>query len=72
MNAEVVLRVLRDEDLYALGRDGRSNRPLARGVPGRGHAAVNSRPADARDSELTMEVELLRERTRWAEAEHPS
>ena len=82
---EVVLRVLRGEDLDALSRELR----VAAGAIARwrdeflagGQAAVKSRPADERDEELarlrakvgelTMENELLRERARRAEAEHP-
>ncbi len=82
---EVVLRVLRGEDLDALSRELR----VAAGAITRwrdeflagGQAAVKSRPADERDEELarlrakvgelTMENELLRERARRAEAEHP-
>ena len=83
--AEVVLRVLRGEDLDALSRElGVTAGAIARWrdefLAG-GQAAVKSRPADARDDELarlrakvgelTMENELLRERARRAEAEHP-
>ena len=82
---EVVLRVLRGEDLDALSRElGVTAGAIARWrdefLAG-GQAAVKSRPADARDDELgrlrakvgelTMENELLRERARRAEAEHP-
>ena len=82
---EVVLRVLRGEDLDALSRElGVTAGAIARWrdefLAG-GQAAVKSRPADARDDELgrlrakvgelTMENELLRERAWRAEAEHP-
>ncbi len=82
---EVVLRVLRGEDLDGLSRElGVTAGAIARWrgefLAG-GQAAVKSRPADARDDELgrlrakvgelTMENELLRERARRAEAEHP-
>ena len=82
---EVVLRVLRGEDLDALSRElgvtagtiaGWRDRFLAGG-----QAAVKSRPADERDEEiarlrakvgeLTMENELLRDRARRAEAGTP-
>ncbi len=83
--AEAVLRVLRGEGLDALSRElGVTAGAIARWrdefLAG-GQAAVKSRPADARDDELgrlrakvgelTMENELLRERARRAEAEHP-
>src|SRR5215210_8675687 len=83
--AEVVLRVLRGEDLDALSRElGVTAGTLAQWrdqfLAG-GQAAVKSRPADERDDELgrlrakigelTMEVELLRERARRAEADGP-
>src|ERR671939_813896 len=82
---EVVLRVLRGEDLDALSRElGVTAGAIARWrdqfLAG-GQAAVKSRPADERDEEiarlrakvgeLTMANELLRERARRAEAEHP-
>ena len=82
---EVVLRVLRGEDLDALSRElqvtaGAIARWRDEFLAG-GQAAVKSRPADERDEELarlrakvgelTMENELLRERARRAEAEHP-
>ena len=81
--AEVVLRVLRGEDLDALSRElGVTAGAIARWreefLAG-GQAAVKSRPADARDDELarlrakvgelTMENELLRERARRAEGD---
>ena len=80
-----MLRVLRGEDLDGLSRElGVTAGAIARWrdefLAG-GQAAVKSRPADARDDELgrlrakvgelTMENELLRERARRAEAEHP-
>src|ERR687885_1666431 len=83
--AEVVLRVLRGEDLDALSRElGVTAGAIARWrdefLAG-GQAAVKSRPADERDEELarlrakvgelTMENELLRERARRAEAGAP-
>jgi transposase-like protein len=82
---EVVLRVLRGEDLDALSRElGVTAGAIARGrdqfLAG-GQAAVKSRPADERDDEvgrlrakigeLTMENELLRERARRAEGDAP-
>jgi hypothetical protein len=82
---EVVLRVLRGEDLDALSRElGVTAGTIARWrdhfLAG-GRAAVRSRPADERDEEiarlrskvgeLTMENELLRERARRAEAGAP-
>jgi Helix-turn-helix domain len=82
---EVVLRVLRGEDLDALSRElGVTAGAIARWrdqfLAG-GQAAVKSRPADERDDEiarlrakvgeLTMENELLRERARHAEAGAP-
>ena len=82
---EVVLRVLRGEDLDALSRElGVTAGTLAQWreqfLAG-GQAAVKSRPADERDDEvgrlrakigeLTMETELLRERARRAEGDVP-
>jgi transposase-like protein len=82
---EVVLRVLRGEDLDALSRElGVTAGTLAHWrdqfLAG-GQAAVKSRPADERDDELgrlrakvgelTMENELLRERARRAEGDAP-
>jgi transposase-like protein len=82
---EVVLRVLRGEDLDALSRElGVTAATLAHWrdqfLAG-GQAAVRSRPADERDEEiarlrskvgeLTMENELLRDRARRAEAGAP-
>jgi len=82
---EVVLRVLRGEDLDTLSREvGVTAGVLAQWrdqVLAGGQAAVRSRPADARDDELarllakvgelTMDNELLRERARRAEANSP-
>ena len=80
-----VLRVLRGEDLDALSRElGVTAGAIARWrdqfLAG-GQAAVKSRPADERDEEiarlrakvgeLTMDVELLRDRARRAEAGAP-
>ena len=82
---EVVLRVLRGEDLDALSRElGVTAGTIARWrdqfLAG-GQAAMRSRPADERDDEiarlraklgeLTMANELLRDRTRRAEAGAP-
>jgi transposase-like protein len=82
---EVVLRVLRGEDLDALSRElGVTAGTIARWrdqfLAG-GQAAVKSRPADERDDEiarlrakvgeLTMENALLRDRARRAEAGAP-
>ena len=82
---DVVLRVLRGEDLDALSRElGVTAGAIARWrdqfLAG-GQAAVKSRPADERDDELgrlrakigelTMENELLRERARRAEGDVP-
>jgi transposase-like protein len=82
---EVVLRVLRGEDLDALSRElgvtaGTLGQWREQFLAG-GQAAVKSRPADERDDELgrlrakvgelTMENELLRERARRAEADGP-
>jgi transposase len=82
---EAVLRVLRGEDLDALSRElgvtaGAITRWRDQFLAG-GHAAVKSRPADERDEEiarlrakvgeLTMDVELLRDRARRAEAGAP-
>jgi hypothetical protein len=82
---EVVLRVLRGEDLDALSRElGVTAGAIASWrdqVLAAGQAAVRSRPADERDDEiarlrakvgeLTMDNELLRERARRAEANSP-
>jgi transposase-like protein len=82
---EVVLRVLRGEDLDALSRElGVTAGAIARWrdqfLAG-GQAAVRRRPADARDEEITrlrtkvgeitMANELLQERARRAEAGRP-
>jgi hypothetical protein len=82
---EVVLRVLRGEDLDALSRElGVTAGTIAQWreqfLAG-GQLAVKSRPADERDDELgrlrakigelTMENELLRERARRAEGAAP-
>jgi len=82
---EVVLRVLRGEDLDALSRElGVTAGTIAlwqdRFLAG-GQAAVKSRPADERDDELgrlrakigelTMANELLLERARRAEGDVP-
>ena len=82
---EVVLRVLRGEDLDALSREvGVTAGAIAAWrdqVLAGGQAAVRSRPADERDDEiarlrakvgeLTMDNELLRDRARRAEANSP-
>ncbi len=82
---EVVLRVLRGEDLDALSRElGVTAGAIAQWrdqVLAAGQTAVRSRPADERDDEiarlrakvgeLTMDNELLRERARRAEASSP-
>ena len=82
---EVVLRVLRGEDLDALSRElGVTAGVIAQWrdqVLAAGQVAVRSRPADERDDEiarlrakvgeLTMDNELLRERSRRAEANSP-
>ncbi len=82
---EVVLRVLRGEDLDALSRElGVTASMIAQWrdqVLAAGQAAVRSRPADERDDEiarlrakvgeLTMDNELLRERARRAETGAP-
>ena len=82
---EVVLRVLRGEDLDALSREvGVTAGAIAQWrdqVLAGGQAAVRSRPADERDDEiarlrakvgeLTMDNELLRDRARRAEANSP-
>ncbi len=82
---EVVLRVLRGEDLDVLARElGVSAgviAPWRDQVLAGGQAAVRARPADERDEEiarlrakvgeLTMDNELLRERARRAEATSP-
>ena len=80
---EVVLRALRGEDLDALSRElgvtvGAIAQWREQFLAG-GQAAVKSRPADERDDEvgrlrakigeLTMENELLRERSRRAEGD---
>ena len=82
---EVVLRVLRGEDLDALSREltvtaGTIAQWRAQFLAS-GQAGLKSRAADERDDELgrlrakvgelTMENELLRERARRAEAEGP-
>jgi hypothetical protein len=82
---DVVLRVLRGEDLDALSRElgvtaGAIVRWRDQFLAG-GQAAVKSRPADERDDEiarlrakvgeLTMDNELLRDRARRAEAGAP-
>ena len=82
---EVVLRVLRGENLAALSRElGVTVGAIARWrdqfLAG-GQATVKSRPADERDDEiarlrakvgeLTMDNELLRDRARRAEAGAP-
>ena len=82
---EVVLRVLRGEDLDTLSRElkvtaGAIAQWREQFLAG-GQAAVKSRPADERDDELgrlrakigelTMENELLRERARRAEGDVP-
>jgi hypothetical protein len=82
---EVVLRVLRGEELDALSRElqvtaGAISRWRDEFLAG-GQAAVKSRPADERDEELarlrakvgelTMENELLRDRARRAEEGRP-
>lgn len=82
---EVVLRVLRGEDLDALSRELRVTAGMIAQwrdqVLAAGQVAVRSRPADARDDdtgrlrakvgELKMDNELLRERARRAEAGVP-
>jgi Transposase len=82
---EVVLRILRGEDLDAVSREvGVTAGAVARWrdqVLAGGQAAVRSRAADARDEEIarlrakvgeiTMENELLRARARRAEAGSP-
>jgi len=82
---EAVLRLMRGEDLDALSRElGVTGATLGRWreqfIAG-GQTALKSRPADERDDEIkrlqakvgevTMEIELLRERARAAEANHP-
>ena len=83
--AEIVLRMLRGEDLDALSRELGVTAATIAGWRDQflagGQAGVRSRPADARDEalarlrakigELTMENELLRERAERAEAGHP-
>jgi hypothetical protein len=80
---EVVLRALRGEDLDALGRElGVTTGTIAQWRERflvTGQAGLRSRQADERDDELgrllakvgelTMEVELLRERARRAEGD---
>ncbi len=82
---EVVLRVLRGEDLDALSRElGVTAGTIAswrEQFLANGQAGLKSRPADERDDELgrlrakvgelTMENELLRERARRAEGDAP-
>jgi hypothetical protein len=82
---EIVLRVLRGEDLDALSRELGGTAATIAGwrdqVLAGGQAAVRSRPADERDEEIarlrakvgeiTMANELLLERARRAEAGHP-
>ena len=82
---EVVLRVLRGEDLDALSREvGVTAGTIAQWREqflASGQAGLKSRPADERDDELarlrakvgelTMDNELLRERARRAEGEVP-
>ena len=84
--AEAVLRALRGEDLDALSRElGVTAGTIAQWreqfLAG-GQAAVKSRPADERDDELgrlrakigelTMEVELLREKAQKLEVNAPN
>jgi hypothetical protein len=82
---EVVLRVLRGEDLDALSRElGVTAGTIAswrEQVLANGQVGLKSRPADERDDELgrlrakigelTMENELLRERARRAAGDSP-
>ena len=82
---EVVLHVRRGEDLDALSRELGVTAATIAGWRDQflagGQAAVRSRPADERDEEIarlrakvgeiTMANELLLERARRAEAEHP-
>ncbi len=82
---EVVLRILRGEDLDALSREVGVTASAIAGwrdqVLVGGQAAVRSRPTDERDDEiarlrakvgeLTMDNELLRDRARRAEAASP-
>lgn len=82
---EVVLRVLRGEDLDALSRElGVTAATIASwrdAFLAGGQAGLRSRPADERDEEIarlrakvgeiTMANELLLERARRAEAQHP-
>ena len=82
---EVVVRVLRGEDLDALSRELGVTAGVIAGWRDQflagGQAAVRTRPADERDDEIarlrakvgeiTMENELLRERARRAEAQAP-
>lgn len=82
---EVVLRILRGEDLDALSREAGATAATLAGwrdafLAG-GHANLKSRVPDAQDEEndrlkamvgeLTMRVELLRERARALEAGRP-
>ena len=82
---QVVLRVLRGEDLDALSRELGVTAATIAGWRDQflagGQAAVRSRPSDERDEEIarlrakvgeiTMANELLLERARRAEANHP-
>src|SRR5919205_3149431 len=82
---EVVVRVLRGEDLDALSRELGVTAGVIAGWRDQflagGQAAVRARPADERDEEIarlrakvgeiTMANELLRERARRAEANSP-
>ena len=83
--SEIVLRVLRGEDLDTLSRECGITASTIAGWRDRflagGQSAVKSREPDERDEEITrmkakigeitMENELLRERARRAEANHP-
>ena len=83
--AEIVLRVLRGEDLDALSRELGVTAATIAGWRDQflagGQAGLRSRPADERDEEIarlrakvgeiTMDNELLRERARRAEANSP-
>ena len=83
--AEIVLRVLRGEDLDALSRELGVTAATIAGWRDQflagGQAAVRSRPSDERDEEIarlrakvgeiTMANELLLERARRAEANSP-
>lgn len=82
---EIVLRLLRGEDLNSVSREIGVTAAAMSGWRDRflagGQAAVRSREADERDQEIvrmkakigeiTMENELLRERARRAEANSP-